>query len=77
MAGSTGRAGQIVVVVKMAIEADAWRIGMCIGQREANGVVVKGCRLPRNRGVALLTSLGETPSNVARTRSALEILQMA
>jgi len=57
----------------MAIEADARRIGVRIGEWEAHFRVVKVCRLPRNRGVALLASLREPPSNVARIRGALEI----
>ena len=77
MTGRTGRAGQVVVVVDMAIEADARRIGVCIGERETHGGVVKGCRLPRDRAVALLTVLREPPSNVTWIRGALEILQMA
>ena len=57
----------------MAIEADARRIGVRIREWETHCGVVKGCRLPRNRGVALLAGLREPPSNVARIRGALEI----
>ena len=57
----------------MAIETYAGRIGVCIGEWEAHFGVVKACRLPRNRGVALLAGLREPSSNVARIRGALEI----
>ena len=57
VAGDAGGAGQTVVVVDVAIETDTRRIGVRIRQREANRVVVKGCRLPSNRGVALLAIL--------------------
>ena len=57
MAGDTGRAGQVVVVVDVAIETDPRRVGVRIRQREANRVVVKRCRLPSDCGVALLTIL--------------------
>jgi len=77
MAAGASRAGQVVVVVDMAIETHAGRIGVRVGQREANGVVVEGCRLPRNRGVALLTGLREPSRNVVRIRGALKIFQMA
>ena len=61
----------------MAVEARARRIGVRVGQREANGVVVESCRLPSNGSVARLAGLRETPCNVVRIRSALEIFQMA
>jgi hypothetical protein len=57
VAGDAGSAGQVVVVVDVAIETDARRVGVGIRQREANGVVVKSCRLPSDRRVALLTGL--------------------
>jgi len=57
MASDAGRAGQVVVVVDVAIETDTGRIGVRIRQREANRAVVKSCRLPSDRGVALLTIL--------------------
>lgn len=61
----------------MAIEAHARRIGVRVGQWEAHGGVVKGCRLPGNGGVTGLASLGKTPGDVIRICGALKILQMA
>ena len=61
----------------MAIETYARRIGVCVGEWEAHFGVIKISRLPRNRRVALLASLRESPRNVVRVRSALEIFQMA
>ena len=74
---STGGGGQIIVVVDVAIETDTRRVSMCIRQREANGGVVKRCRLPSNGGVALLTGLREASGNVIRVCRGLKILQMA
>ena len=54
---STGGGAQIIVVVDVAIETDTRRVGVRIGQREANRVVVKRCRLPSARGVAHLAIL--------------------
>ena len=61
----------------MAIEARARRIGVRIGQWEADGVVVESCRLPGNGSVASLASLREAPCDVVRIRGALEIFQVA
>ena len=61
----------------MAIETDAGRIGVCIGEWEAHFGVVKASWLPRNRVVTLLAGLREPSSNVVRIRSALEVFQMA
>jgi len=77
VAGDTSRAGQVVVVVDVAVEADTRRIGVRIGQREANRVVVKGRRLPSARGVALLTILREASGDVIRIGRGLKILQVA
>ena len=59
MAGDTGGAGQVVIVVDMAVGADAWRNRMRSGKSETCGVVVKRGALPRCRAVTLLASLGE------------------
>ena len=61
----------------MAIEAHARRIGVRVGQREANGVVIESCRLPGNGSVARLAGLRETPGDVVRIGGALKVFQVA
>ena len=61
----------------MAVEAHARRIGVSIGQRKSDAVVIERRRLPRNRRVTGLAGLRETSLDVIRTRRSLKILQMA
>src|ERR1700676_2150076 len=61
----------------MAVEAHPRRIGMRVGQREADRVVVKGRRLPGAGVVALLAGLREISTYVIRILGALIIRQMA
>ena len=71
------RRGDVVVVVDVAVEADARGIGVRIGQRKAYRRVIKCRRLPGDGGVALLASLRETSRDVVRVLSALKVLEMA
>ena len=67
--------GQIVVIVDMALRAGNCR--MRPSQREFGGRVIEGRVRPRDRVVALLTSLREAGLHVVRIRGSLEVLQMA
>ena len=69
--------GDVVIVVDVTVEADARRIGVCVGERESYGRVIKGRRLPGDGGVALLAGLRESASHVVRVLSALKVLEMA
>jgi len=60
----------------MAVETDARRIGVRIGQRESHSRVIKVGRLPRNGRVAGLAGLRKPSRNVIRIRCTLEILQV-
>ncbi len=61
----------------MAVETDPRRIGVRVGQREADGVVVKGRGLPGTGVMALLASLREIAGDVIWILGALVIRQMA
>jgi len=69
------RAGQVVVVVDVALCTLDGR--MCAGQREAGSRVIEGRIQPAGCGVALLTGLRESRTDVVRIGRALEILQVA
>ncbi len=77
MAGNAGRGREVVVVVDVAVQADARRIGVRVGQSKSNRGVVKRCGLPGNGGVACLASLGEAAGNMVRVGGSLEVFQMA
>ena len=77
VATRAGGAGQVVVVIDMAIGADARRIGVRIRQWEPEGTVVESRRLPGNRSVAGLAGLRKSSGDVIWIRRALEILQVA
>jgi len=77
MAGDAGRAGQVVVVVDVAIRALPRRHGVCAGQWEVHQRVIEGGRLPGVRGVALLASRGKGARHVIRIRGALKVFLMA
>jgi len=67
--------GQVVVVVDMALRAGNCR--MCPSQRESSGRVIERRVRPRDRIVALLTSLREAGLHVVRVRRSLEVRQVA
>ena len=56
VAGDARRAGQVVVVVDVAVGALARRNRVGIGQREAGAVVVKARIQPRTRVMALIAA---------------------
>ena len=70
-------AGDVVIVVGMAVGALARRNGVRSGQWESGFGMIEGCRLPRGRIVAELAGLNESASHVVRIGRTLEILQMA
>ena len=70
-------AGQVVVVVDVAIGTGARRNGVCPGEREIDGGVVEGCRRPACSRMAGLAGGGEIQRDVARIIRALEVLQVA
>ena len=74
VAGNAGGAAQAVIIVYVAIGADAGRVGVSIRQREPNGTVIESRRQPGNRGVAGLAVLRKSSGNVVRICRALEIL---
>jgi len=61
----------------VTVQAHARRIGVRVGQREADRVVVEGCRLPGAGVVALLAGLREISSHVIWILGALVICQVA
>ena len=74
VASYAGRAGQIVIVVNVALGTRHSR--MRAGQRKSRGGVIKGCSRPGNRVVTLLAGLGKAAADVIRVRRPLEIFQV-
>ena len=77
MAGDTGRAVQLVVVVNVTIGASARWHGMQSGERKPGAVVVELRVVPVAGAMALLASLREVRSGVVGIRCSLEILEVA
>lgn len=77
VARHAGRAGQVVVVVHMAVRTLPWRRSMGTGQGKPGAVVVKGRVQPRSRVVALIAVLGKIRCHVTRIRRSLVVLQVA
>lgn len=71
MAQIAGAAGQVVVVVDMALRA--LQVCMPVGQRETNRVVIETSRLPGRCVVAKLASSRKIRRNVIRARGLLII----
>ena len=70
-------AGQVVIVIDVAIGTLPWRGSMRPGQRESSAVVVE-CRVqPGRSAVARFASLRKVRGNMVWIRRPLEILQMA
>ncbi len=72
-----GRARQVVIVVDVAIGAEARRHGMGAGQREAGAGVVEGGVRPKSRVVARIARLREIGADVVWAGGSLIILQVA
>ena len=72
-----GRAGQVVVVVDVAICALPRRNGMRASQYKIHGRVIETGRLPRRSGVALQAIRREVGGDVVRIPGALKILEVA
>src|SRR5262249_36216676 len=77
VAGYAGGAGQVVVIVNVAVGAGARRHGVQAGEREPGAVVVELLVCPVGGLVTLLGSLREIRSGVIRIGRALEVLQVA
>ena len=78
VARSTGRCGDAVVVVDVAVETSAGRIGMCIRKLEARGGVIELPVGPEHRVVAAFARVWETQLNVIhRSCRGVVVLQMA
>lgn len=72
----TQRAGEVVVIVGVAVRTLARRSGVCSGQREARAVVVERCIEPRRGVMALLACLREVLRDVVGIGRALKIFQV-
>ena len=77
MAGDTGRAVQVVVIVNVAVGAGARRDSVQAGKREPGGVMIKGGAKPCAGAMALVASLWEVRGDVIRIGRALIVLEMA
>ncbi len=77
VAGSAGRAGQVVVVVDMTIEAYAGRIGVRIREREADACMVEFCVQPGVCPVAIFARRGETGGHMVRVGCRLKVVRVA
>ena len=77
MASDAGRAGQVVIVIDVAIGAGARRDRVQAGEREPGGVVIKRGIQPGAGAMALVASLWEVRGDVIRIGRALIALEMA
>ena len=75
VATDAGGAGQVVIVVGMALTA--LHIGMGAGERPSGSRVIEGCGSPIRSAVARLALLRETSGHVIGILSCLEFCQMA
>ena len=74
VAADTGRAGQVVIVIDMALRALHRRMGA--SQREAGSRVIEACRNPRGCAMADFAGLRESLLNVIGIISILVIFQV-
>ncbi len=77
VAGHARRAGQVVIVIDVAVGALARRNCMRSRQSEIHERVVESRRLPRDSRVALRAVRGEVSRYVIGVRRSLKILQVA
>ena len=76
MAGYASRAGQVVVVVDVAVGTRPRRHRMRTRQRETGCAVIERRTLPRRRAVALLAGLREIRRDVIGVRRSLVVRQV-
>ena len=76
VAADAGGAGDVEIVIHVAICTLPRRDGVRTRQRKARLGVIESRRLPGCGGVAGLASLRESAAHVVRVRSSLEILQV-
>ena len=76
VAGNAGRAGQVVIVIDVAITTLPWRHGMHAGQGKSGQRVIKRRIRPRDCVVALVACLGKRRRYVVRIGGCLVILQV-
>ncbi len=77
VAGHAGSAGQVVVVINMAIGAQARRYRVSSAEREPDRVVIKSCVQPRIRSMTIGARRGEGSRDVAGIIRRLEVGRMA
>lgn len=77
MARSASRAGQVVIVVDMAVEAYARRICVRIRQREPHACMIEFCVQPGIRPMASFARGGETGARMVRVGCGLEVVRVA
>ena len=77
MASDAGRAGQVVIVIDVAIGAGARRDRVQAGEREPGGVVIKRGIQPCAGAMALVAGLGEIRGDVIRIGRPLIVLEVA
>lgn len=77
VAGDAGRAGQVVVIVDVAIATLSRRHHVRSGEGKIYQRMVEVRRLPRHRAVALLAGLRKICRNVVGIARSLKVLQVA
>lgn len=73
VARDAGRAGEVVIVVAMAIRTLPWGYGVSVAEREAHAGVIELCAEPVIRAVALITTGSKLPRHVIWVGRAFEI----
>ena len=76
VAADAGRAGDVEIVIDVAIRTLPRGNRVCTRQRKPRFRVMERRRLPGCGGVAGFASLCESPAHVIRVRGSLEILQV-
>ena len=77
MARSASRAGQVVVVVDMAVEANAGRIGVRIRERETHACMIEFRIQPGIRSVASFASRRKAGRHMIRVGCRLKVVRVA